>query len=344
MKKAAIIIVNWNGKKFLKNCLDAVFRQNYKNFHVYFVDNGSIDGSADYVKQNFPKTTIIQLDKNYGFAKGSNEGIKEALKDKDIDYIVCLNNDTIVSKDWLKELVKTAERNPKIGMVSSKAYFLNKKIQNAGLILKKEILSYKEGGVSLGYGKSDLEFKKLNNEIEIFAPGGVAPLYKREMMLDLLKINHEFFDEDFFAYVEDWDVGFVGRLRGWRCLLSPKAKLIHLHSKSSGIGSAFKIFHSERNVILTAIKNLPLGLLIQFIYYNVKAKINYITDQKKNKQRRRTKLSKMQILKIVLKAYMSSMILLPKMIIKRYNIQTKKKVSDDEIRIWFDTYGEELKD
>ena len=119
MKKAAIVIVNWNGKKFLRNCLDSVYKQTYKNFQLYFVDNGSIDGSSEFVKENYPRTMIMQLDKNYGFAKPNNIAIKEAFKDKSVEYIVCLNNDTIVDKNWLKELIKTALKDKKIGAVSS---------------------------------------------------------------------------------------------------------------------------------------------------------------------------------------------------------------------------------
>src|SRR3989344_6053610 len=136
-KKVAIIIVNWNGKKFIKDCLNAVFKQTHKKFKVYLVDNGSTDGSSDFVNKIFPQTKIIQLDKNYGFAKGNNVGIKEAFKDKSIKYIVCLNNDTIVDKNWLKEMVKTAGSNNKIGAVGSVSLYPNKTIQNSGIRLLK---------------------------------------------------------------------------------------------------------------------------------------------------------------------------------------------------------------
>ena len=182
MKKAAIVIVNWNGKKFLRNCLDSVYKQTYKNFQLYFVDNGSIDGSSEFVKRNYPKTIIIQLDKNYGFAKPNNIAIKEAFKDKLIEYIVCLNNDTIVDNNWLKELIKTTQKDKRIGAVSSKAYFPDGRIQNAGLSLEKALQINKEGGISIGYGLTDKEAPNLSEEIEIFAPGGVAPLYKREIL------------------------------------------------------------------------------------------------------------------------------------------------------------------
>ena len=105
MKKASIIILNWNGKGLIKDCLNSVYNQTYKNFEVYFIDNGSTDNSIAHVKKNFPKSNNFQLDKNKGFAKGMNEGIKKSLKDNKTKYIVCLNNDTIVDKNWLKELI-----------------------------------------------------------------------------------------------------------------------------------------------------------------------------------------------------------------------------------------------
>ena len=106
-KKVAIIIVNWNGLKFLNDCLSAVYMQTYQNFDVYFVDNGSTDNSLNFIKENFSKVKIVQLKNNTGFAKGNNEGIKEAFKDVDVEYVVCLNNDTIVDKNWLYGLVSS---------------------------------------------------------------------------------------------------------------------------------------------------------------------------------------------------------------------------------------------
>ncbi|MDK2907725.1 MAG: hypothetical protein PWQ87_183 [Candidatus Woesearchaeota archaeon] len=322
MKKAAIIIVNWNGKKFLKDCLNAVYKQTYENFEVYFVDNGSIDGSADYVKKNFPKAKVIKLSKNTGFAKGNNEGIKEAFKDKKVEYIVCLNNDTIVDKNWLKELVKTAEKDEKIGMVSSKAYFKDgKTIQNAGLIYSPSLHINKKGGISLGYGMTDKEMPELSNEIEIFCPGGVAPLYKRKVLEFLYKRDKEIFDEDFFAYAEDLDLGFRIRKIGYISFLSPKAKLIHLHSKTGGVASPFKAYYSERNTILTAIKNLPLFDLFLFPFRNFFVKVSYLKKENSSVKKLREDKSLSGIFWILIKAHFSALFLTPKMLIKRWRIQ-----------------------
>jgi GT2 family glycosyltransferase len=323
--KAAVIIVNWNGKKFLKSCLKAIYKQTYKNFGVYFIDNGSTDGSLDYVRKNFPKTKIIQLRTNTGFARGNNEGIKEAFKDRGIKYIVCLNNDTIVSKNWLKELVKTADKNKKIGAVSSKAYFKDgKTIQNAGLIYSSVIGLNKKGGISLGYGLTDKEAPELSKEVDIFAPGGVAPLYRRNVLEKIYKRDGEIFDEDFFAYAEDLDLGFRIRDLGYKCVLSPKATLVHLHSQTGGVASPFKAFYSERNSIFTAIKNLSSKDLMLFPLRNIVLKISYFFKKHESVESLKKEVGFIKTFLIVIKAHLSAIVLTPKMFVKRVKIKYKK--------------------
>jgi len=321
-EKTAIIIVNWNGKKFLKNCLNAVFKQTYKNFDVYFVDNGSVDDSSKYVRENFLKVKIIQLDKNYGFAKGNNKGIEEAFKDKKVEYIVCLNNDTIVDKNWLKELIKTAEKNEKIGAVSSKAYFKDEKtIQNAGLIFSKSIQINKKGGISLGYGLTDKEAPELSNDIEIFAPSGVAPLYKRAVLEKLLLGDKEIFDEDFFAYSEDLDLGFRIKNLKYISYLASNAKLVHLHSQTAGKESLFKVYYCERNVILTAIKNLPIYDLLLFSFRNIGLKISYLFNKNDSVEKLKKNIGFLGMFWILIKANIAALFLMPKMLVKRWRIK-----------------------
>jgi GT2 family glycosyltransferase len=318
--KAAIIIVNWNGKRFLKDCLTAVFRQTYKDFQVYFVDNGSTDESSDYVRKAFPKAKIIQLDKNYGFAGGNNAGIKECFKNKEVRYIICLNNDTIVDKNWLKALVQTVEKDEKIGMISSKAYFTDGKIQNAGFNYEKALQINKQGGISIGYGLTDEESPQLNKEIEIFAAGGVGPLYRRDILESLYKRDKEIFDEDFFAYSEDLDLGFRIRKMGYKCFLSPKAKLIHLHSQTSKAASPFKAYYCERNTILTAAKNLSGLDLFLFPFRNIQLKISYLFDKNDSVEKLKENIGFLGLVWILIKANTSALFLMPKMLIKRWKM------------------------
>ncbi|MFA5125794.1 MAG: glycosyltransferase family 2 protein [archaeon] len=334
MKKVSIIIVNWNGKKFLKNCLTAVFKQTYKNFDVYFVDNGSIDESSDYVKKNFPKVKIVQLDKNYGFAKGNNEGIKEAFKDKKMEYIVCLNNDTIVDKNWLKELVKTAESDKKIGMVSSKAYYKGGKIiQNAGFSLRSPFQMNTPNDESIGCNKN-WDYFVLKKDIEIFCPGGVAPLYKRKMLEELFKISNEFFDETFFAYAEDFDIGYRGRLFRWKAMLSANATLIHLHSQTFGKASEKKTFYIVRNSFLVVVKNYSFFNLINYPFSFIFSNFVYFFKKNESFENIKAKIGLVGLLRIVIKSHLSAINILPFAIAKRIKIQKNKKVSTQEIKSW----------
>jgi GT2 family glycosyltransferase len=226
-KKAAFIIVNWNGKKLLKNCLDAVFNQTYSNFDVYFVDNGSEDGSSDYVSENYSDVNVIQLDKNTGFAKGNNIGIKKALKDKEVDYIVAINNDTKAEADFLEKLVASVSEEEKIGAVAPKIKFFYEPelIDSVGVLIH-----FDGGGLSRGNREKDLgQFDKRE---EIFGACGGAVLYTREMLEDIGN-NNEFFDEIFFAYYEDLDLAWRAKLRGWKTVSCPQAIIHHVHSATS---------------------------------------------------------------------------------------------------------------
>ncbi|MFH1030026.1 MAG: glycosyltransferase family 2 protein, partial [bacterium] len=120
MPKVAVIILTWNGMKYLPDCLGSLINQDYEkvNREYIIVDNASSDGTVNYIKENFSEFSLIENDKNYGFDKGNNIGIKYAL-DKGYDYIVLLNQDTVVDPSWLSELVKAAESNKKIGAVQS---------------------------------------------------------------------------------------------------------------------------------------------------------------------------------------------------------------------------------
>jgi len=314
-KKVAIIIVNWNGKKFIKDCLNAVFKQTHKKFKVYLVDNGSTDGSSDFVNKIFPQTKIIQLDKNYGFAKGNNVGIKEAFKDKSIKYIVCLNNDTIVDKNWLKEMVKTAGSNNKIGAVGSVSLYPNKTIQNAGIRLLKSKTFNEDylGAMSIGYGKPSNHFKR---DFKIFAPSGVSALYKREMLEEL-----GLFDEDFFSYCEDIDMGFRIKLSKWSCFCSARSKLIHFHSQTTGLGSPFKAYYSKRNGYFLAMKYFSFLDIVLFPFRDIiwnfrnlfkKSKLNSVNKLKKN-------MGFLGLFWIMLRIYLSVLFYASKMLFKIWN-------------------------
>ena len=333
IKDTAVIIVNWNGIKYLNNCLESVFSQTYKNFDLYFIDNGSKDKSIDLVKNNFPQIKIIKLTYNSGFSRGNNIGIKKAFQDKEVKYIVFLNNDTIVNQNWLAELVKAAEKDKRIGMVGSKVLFPNSKIHTVGLSLEKNLHGNRNGGISIGFNSDGNIF---NRELAIFAPPGVSALYKKRV---IKKIG--LFDEDFFCYGEDLDLGFRARLNGWKCIYNPESKLIHLHSQTGGTSSSFKAFYTRRNSYFVAIKNLAIGDLLLFpfrdIVWNIKqlSKKNRVESVSKIKD----KIGLRGIMLIMIKVYASVLINIPRMTGKRFRERSKKKVSKKEYKEWFNKFS-----
>jgi len=327
--KIAVIVINWNGRKYLNDCLSAIYNQSFKNYVVYFVDNGSTDGSVEYVKENFPRTKIVALEENKGFAEGNNIGIRAALKDEKVEGVICLNNDTIVGPEWLASLVETANKSKKIGMVASLAIFPDGEIQSAGLSLEKALQNNMLGGISLGYGR-DENFKPLNREREVFAPSGVAAYYKREMLEEV-----GLFDEDYFIYAEDLDLGIRGRMAGWKCYLSPDARLVHFHSKTMGGFSFKKIYLQERNRYFTAIKDLSFPFLLQFFYFDISLKVKQLFFESRVTERVKENISKINLIKLFIKIYFSVLIALPKMIKKRINVQRNIKISRETARQWF---------
>lgn len=314
-KKVAIIIVNWNGEKFLKACLEAIRVQSYKNYDVYIVDNDSKDNSVDFIKKNYPETKLLQLDYNSGFTGGNNAGMREALKDNDVEYIVLVNNDTIVGKDWLQELVNCVDYNKKYDMGSSAAYFTDGNIQSVGLLETKDLIGNKIGGLSVGYGESPDKYKE---PFEVYAPSGVAALYTRRLIEEV-----GMFDEEFFCYAEDLDLGIRARQKGYRCMFNPKSKLVHLHSQSSGgVASNFKVRHLQRNRYFVVIKNFGIIDIFLFPFREVwgyyKLFFGRKTSEDQSSEKLKYREGKFGLVKIYIQVFFETLIKSPKMLAKRF--------------------------
>lgn len=305
MKKAAIIIVNWNGKKFLKNLLDSVFKQTYKSFDVYLVDNGSIDESSEYVKKTFPKIKIIQLDKNYGFAKGNNEGIKEAFKDKKVEYIVCLNNDTIVDKNWLRELIKTTEKKENIGAVQSKIFLEDQKtIHSTGSLINWDFSSS-----SRDFGKVS---QYSNEEGEIESAIGCSLLLKRKV-LDRIGLYEEFYK----SYKEDDEICLKIKKANFKVFYSPSSIVYHLHSKTFGRQSIEKIYLNERNRIFNLLTFGSFSQIIFSIFYTLR---RYLRQKEELQKEKKNIYFKLRLFIIIFKANIVALFLIPKFLIKRWKM------------------------
>ncbi len=325
----SVIVLNWNGKRFLDECLSSLRAQTYKDFEVILVDNGSNDGSVEFIKGKYGGlVTLIENERNLGFATGNNQGIRAAKG----DYILLLNNDTKVDPRWMEKLVKVAEEDRTVGMCASKilCYDDPRVIDNVGHLIYRD-------GLNRGRGRLEKDMGQYEEIEEVLFPSGCAALYRREMLEEI-----GLFDDDFFAYGDDTDLGLRGRWAGWRCLYVPQAVVYHKYSGSTGSYSPFKAFYVERNRVWIALKFFPLRLLYKTPYYTLKRFIlqAYGALFHRGAAGKFTEeFSAGELLVVLIKAYFSALGGMPKIWRSRKEIRKFKRVSNKEIISWFDKYG-----
>ncbi len=245
----SVVIVNWNGKHLLGECLDALRAQkDIQDVEIILVDNGSRDGSVEFVQGRYQDVRVVGLQENIGYAGGNNAGIRLATG----KYIALLNNDTKADPLWLAGLLKAAEAGPlSVGMWAGKilSYSNPEVIDNVGLLLYPD-------GLGRGKGRLEKDEGQYDRPGEALFPSGCAGLYRREMLDEI-----GLFDEEFFAYADDVDLGLRARLAGWGCRYVPSAKMYHKYSSSSSAYSPFKAFLVERNRIWVLLKYFPIELI-----------------------------------------------------------------------------------
>ena len=327
MPFVSVIIVNYNGSHLLKECLESLSRQTYTDFEIIVVDNGSTDGSVELVKNHFPEVHILVNETNLGYGEGNNRGIMHS-KGR---YVVLLNNDTKVHHCWLEELIKVAEEDSSIGMCASKIlnYDNPEIIDNTGLLMYPD-------GLARGRGRLEKDRGQYDTLEEVFIPSGCAALYRREMLEEI-----GLFDEDFFLYLDDVDIGLRARLAGWKCIYVPDAIVYHKYSATTEPYSPLKAYLVERNRIWIVIKYFPLRMILMSPFYTFlrylfqiyavltgKGAVNKLTKSE----------SIFNTIKIVLKAYLSAFKMSGKMLRKRRDIGRFKRVNNSEFYEWFKNY------
>lgn len=249
-QKVTIIIPNYNGLAFMEPCMEALKHQNFKGFSVLVVDNGSTDGSREWLEKH--EIPAVFLEKNTGFSGAVNAGIRQAKT----PYVILLNNDTQADPDYVGELVKAIERRPKVFSVSSRMLQLNRPdlIDDAG-----DMYSVLGWAYQRGVGQPSARY---NKPCRVFAACAGAAIYRRQVFEEI-----GYFDETHFAYLEDIDVGYRARIRGYDNIYWPAAKILHVGSGTSGSKyNSFKVRLAARNNIYLNYKNMPvLQLLLNLL-------------------------------------------------------------------------------
>jgi len=283
------------------------------------------------------KLLIIKNEKNYGFAEGNNIAIKYALKDTETRYIVTLNNDMVVTRNWLMELMREIDRDGKIGSCSSKILFYSREniINSTGVLILKD-------GAAIDRGRNEEDKGQYERIEEVFGACAGAAIYRREALEEV-----GVFDKEYFAYYEDVDLAWKLRLAGWKCMYVPKAVVSHKYSISGGAFSLFKVYQGERNRIWNVIKNFPLEYVLLAPFYNIAKNILLLYATIKGEGRGTLYSRKHSLHKIVitmLRAQTDALVKLPQMLTKRRAVKRLHKIKKAELRQWFKKYSLCLKE
>ncbi len=321
--RASVIIVNWNGGPLVMEAVRSVLSQTIASqLKVIVVDNGSTDGSPEELDREFGTSIhLVRLAVNFGFAGGNNHGFACA----EGEYVLLLNNDAVAEPAWAESLIKAAESDEDIGMCTSKilCYKDRTVIDNAGHLMFRDGLNRSRGHMRPDTGRYD------RTEESLFA-SGCAALYR----LDAVR-HWGGFDEDFFAYGDDADLGLKLRLSGYRCLYVPESVVYHHQSRSTSRHSLKKIYWVERNRIWVLIKFFPMWYVLTSPLY---------TAQRLYKSwlagRRHEGLAgylvenhpEFLIIGVLLRAWIDAVKLLPGMIVKRWRIRRKRKISPAQLK------------
>ncbi|WP_018998416.1 glycosyltransferase family 2 protein [Hirschia maritima] len=239
----SVIIVNFNGGDYLQGAVDSLKKQTFQDFELFVVDNASTDGSME--KLDISGLSNVQLmpeTENHGFAKGNNLAAAKAKG----DWLVMLNPDAVADESWLEKIKDGIDRFPDTKMFASAQYSLDEPSLMDGAGDCYHVFGIPWRG---GYGRP---VEEMPDEGECFSPCGASAAFHRQTFLDA-----EGFDESFFCYCEDVDLGFRLRLMGHRCIFLPQAMIHHAGSALSNKVGDFAVYHGTRNRLWVFVKNMP---------------------------------------------------------------------------------------
>jgi GT2 family glycosyltransferase len=248
----SVVIPNWNGAHFLSKCLESLAVQTVAA-DVIVVDGASSDGSQELVRSRFPDVTLLALERNRGFAGAANAGIEHALA-RGAEYVALLNNDAVAREDWLARLIAGAEEHPGAGTVTSKL------LRSDGERIDSTGDFYSSWGWAYPRGRDELDGGQYDDLREVFCGTGGASLYRARMLREV-----GLFDEEYFAYLEDQDLGFRAQLMGWKARYEPDAIAYHHMMGTSSTIANFDRYHALRNCIYLYVKNMPAPLHLKYL-------------------------------------------------------------------------------
>lgn len=246
---ASAVVVNHNGLGYVEEAVQSLLDQDLPGLEVLVVDNASTDGSDAALERRFgDRVRVLRAARNLGFGAGNNLGIRETRG----RHVLLLNNDAVATPSFAREMVAAADADPRIGMVAARVldYARRDVIDTAGHLLYPD-------GLNRGRGRLDPDRGQYDGCRTALFPSGAAALYRRAMLDEI-----GLFDESFFLYGDDAELGLRGRLAGWTCAFAPRAVAYHRYSRTAGPHSSLKAFYVERNRVLVLVKLFPARLVL----------------------------------------------------------------------------------
>jgi GT2 family glycosyltransferase len=317
------IVVNWNGGAMLLDALASLFAQTWPALEVILVDNASTDGSAEEAKRTFGcRLKIVQNATNTGFAGGNNAGFRAASG----EWMFLLNSDAICDPDAIGGLMRFVADKPTAGQLACRVVQMDQPhyFDSTGLLLYPD-------GIARTRGWQEKDIGQYDRPEEVLAPHGCACAL-RKPMLDSIGL----FDEDFFCYFEDLDLGVRGQLAGWKCWYVPDARVRHRKSSTAGNYSVFKAYHVERNRFYCMWKWMPRFLLFvsplfTLNRYAMQAYAAYTHQGLSADFVKEYSVARLFVL--LIQARVAALFRLPRMLRKRRQIRDARTIT---VREWYD--------
>ena len=341
MAKVSVQIVTWNSLRYIFDCLESLMRQDFRDFSVLVIDNGSDDGTVHFIRSQYPTVSVLENFKNLGYAKANNQGIQLAKS----EYVLVMNPDVILTEDFLQELVLFADQHPEAASFGGKVLKLHSEamdsadqeglreaiksnvIDSAGLVIFKSRRVVNRGEGEKDKGQHD-------RTEEVFGISGNCAMY-RKSALEEVKIKNEFFDQDFFAYKEDIDLSWRLRLYGWSSWYLPQVVCYHHRRLANHQAEGIKEVFSQRREISKMLRSLSFRNHHLMLFKNDQL-INVILTLPWVFYRELKVLFYALVFEpFQYKSLVKFFQLLPSALIKRRVIMAHKKVQPREIRKWF---------
>ena len=321
----SVVVINWNRCALLRACLESLAGQTHGDFEVIVVDNGSGDGSralVDQMARDYPvPLRLIANPENRGFCAANNQGFAAS----ESEFVALLNNDAEAAPEWLSSLEQVIRTSGEVGMVASKILVWEdpRRIDKVGHLIYPD-------GQNRGRGSGQLDEGQFDCVEEALWPDGCAAMYRRAM-LDEVGV----FDEDFFAYADDADLGLRARLAGWKCLYAPGAVVRHHRGATLGLDSARRLILIERNRVLLVVKLFPWNLLwANGAYYLARIAAGMWAAVRNRGELRHYPgtAGKFRAATAVLRGTLSALPMIPATLRKRREFRSKQKLTAREAR------------